>query len=297
MAEVDMSISEGSGDHPLASRVNQEWSRLSRTERVVARYLVASAPQQVMLATAGDLAQRTGTSDATVVRTARRLGYTGLPDLKSSLGAQFAASGPPQLSSRLEASRAAKDLASASTKVVDDALGRVARFGRGLDVTRLASALQLIVQAGEVFCYGWGSNELSARYMALKLSRAGRRAGASGATGFTLADDLLHLTSRQAVVVFAPGRPLPDLRLLVDHAKAAGAGLILVTEQQEQEIAQDVDVVLRDEGSPGGLTAEPLCAMLLADLLVLATMAVDKAPAVNTYALLTRLRKEIVPED
>ncbi|GHJ39328.1 MurR/RpiR family transcriptional regulator [Streptomyces sp. TS71-3] len=284
------------GGHSLASRVNHEWSRLTRTERKVARYLVAAAPQDVMLAAAGDIAQRTGTSDATVVRTARRLGYAGLPDLKSSLGAHFGAGGAPQISIRLEVSEASEDLAATSSAVVDDAVERIRQFGRTLDVARLTEALQLIVSAEEVFCYGWGSNELSARYLALKLNRAGKRSRHCGTTGFTLADDLLTLTSRHAAVLFAPGRALPDLRLLVDHAKATGVGTILVTERLDQEIAADVDVVLGDGGSPGGLTAEPLCAMLLADMLVLAMMSVGKDRAVDTYALLTRLRKEIVPD-
>ncbi|WP_030901651.1 MurR/RpiR family transcriptional regulator [Streptomyces sp. NRRL F-5126] len=289
-----MDASEAPEKSSLASRVNHEWSRLSKAERVVARHLAASPPEQIMLATASDIARRAGTSDATVVRTARRLGYAGLPDLKNSLGAHASAGGPPQLSSRLEASRAAEDLGATARQIVDDALSRITRFGDGLDVERLAEALRLLTDAAEVFCYGWGVNEMSARYLALKLRRAGKRALASGATGFAFADDLLALTSRHTVVIFAPGRPLPDLRLLVAQARAAGAGLILVTEQPEQEIACDVDVVLREQGSPGGLTAEPLCSLLIADLLVLAVMAVDKDPAVNTYALLTRLRSEIV---
>lgn len=289
-----MNASDASEDLSLASRVNHEWSRLSKTERVVARFLVASPPQQIMLATAGDIGRRTSTSDATVVRTARRLGYSGLPDLKASLGAHLGTVGPPQISSRLQISQTAKDLSATSTTVVGDAIDRITAFGRNLDLAQLGKALQLIVPATEIFCYGWGANELSARYLALKLNRIGKRSHASGATGFTLADDLLTLTSQHAVVVFAPGRVLPDLRLLIAHAKATGAGLILVTEHMTEEVTDTVDVVLGDEGSPGGLTAEPLCAMLLADMLVLATMAAAKDPAVNTYALLTRLRKEIV---
>jgi DNA-binding MurR/RpiR family transcriptional regulator len=294
-AIVDMDTSEVAADDlSLATRVNQEWNKLSKTERIVARFLVAAPPQQIMLATAGDIGQKTSTSDATVVRTARRLGYAGLPDLKSAIGAHLGTIGPPQISSRLHLSQTSKDLSAAASSVVSDALHRVTEFGRNVDVTQLGKALQLIASASEVFCYGWGTNELSARYLALKLNRIGKPSRASGATGFTLADDLLAISSRSAVVVFAPGRVLPDLRLLVDQAKATGAGLILVTEQMGEEITGKADAVLQDRGPSGGLTAEPLCAMLLADMLVLATMAVSKDSAVNSYELLTRLRKEIV---
>jgi DNA-binding MurR/RpiR family transcriptional regulator len=288
-----MDTSELTDDLTLATRVNQQWNRLSKTERIVARFLVAAPPQQIMLATAGDIGQKTGTSDATVVRTSRRLGYAGLPALKNALGAQLGTSVPPQISSRLHLSQTAKDLSTAASSVVRDALDRVTEFGRTIDVAQLGKALQLIASASEVFCYGWGSNHLSAQYLALKLNRIGKPSRASGATGFTLADDLLAISARNAIVVFAPGRVLPDLHLLVAHAKATGAGLVLVTEQMSDDITGKVDAVLSDQGASGGLTAEPLCAMLLADILVLATMAVGKDSAVNTYELLTRLRKEI----
>jgi DNA-binding MurR/RpiR family transcriptional regulator len=281
-------------DLSLASRVNREWTRLSKTERVVARYLVAVPPQQIMLATAGDIGRKTSTSDATVVRAARRLGYAGLPDLKNALGNQLGTVGPPQISSRLQLSQTSDDLSTASASVVRDAVERITAFGRTVDLAEVGKALHFIVPATEVFCYGWGTNELSARYLSLKLNRIGKPSTASGATGFRLADDLLGISSGHAVVIFAPGRVIPELRVLISHAKATGAGVVLVTEKMDEEITDAADVVLHDEGSPGGLTAEPLCAMLLADMLVLGTMAVNKDPAVDRYELLTRLRKEML---
>lgn len=291
LAELDTSE-----PRTLASRVNHEWTRLSKTERVVARYLVASPPQRIMLATAGDIGRTTGTSDATVVRTARRLGYAGLPDLKAALGENFGPATPPQISERLQLARTARDFSATADRVLADAHERITELGRKTDPAALAKALQLIAPAATVFCYGWGVNELSARYLALKLNRIGKFAVCSGATGFTLADDLLSLSARHAVVIFAPGRALPELDTLVAHARAAGAGTILVTENLGEELTGAVDVVLRDEASAGGLTAEPLGGMLLADMLVLATMAVGRDPAVDTYELLTRLRRELAPE-
>lgn len=291
-----MDTTEVPGDLTLASRVNHEWTRLSKTERIVARYLVAAPPQEIMLATAGDIGRKTSTSDATVVRAARRLGYTGLPDLKIAVGNQLGAVGPPQISSRLQLSQTSKDLSVATASVVRDAVDRITEFGRTVDLAELGKALHFIVPATEIFCYGWGTNELSARYLSLKLNRIGKPSSASGATGFRLADDLLGISTGHVVVIFAPGRVIPELRVLISHAKATGAGVVLVTERIAQEITDAADAVLHDEGSPGGLTAEPLCAMLIADMLVLGTMAVNKDPAVDKYELLTRLRKEMLGE-
>lgn len=281
-----MGTPEPPGALSLAGRVNHQWSRLSETEQVVARYLVTAPPQRIVFATADELGRRTGTSDTAVVGTARRLGYPGLTALKASLGRAPAA---PQLGFRLQL---AQDLPRASAHVVRDALGRISAFGRGLDPAALAEALRLVGSASRVFCYGWGVNELSARYLALKLSRAGKAARASGATGVAFADDLADLSPGHVVVAFAPGRLLPELELLAAHAKKAGARLVLVTEHLAGEIP--ADVVLHDPGSPGSLTAEPLCSMLVADLLVLG--ALGEGPATDTYALLTELRGELLED-
>ena len=65
----------------LSSRIEEHWQSLRASERAVAEYL-AEDPFSALYCTASELADRTGTSDATVVRTARALGYSGLPDLK-----------------------------------------------------------------------------------------------------------------------------------------------------------------------------------------------------------------------
>lgn len=291
-----MSVSEAA-EPALPSRVNQRWAKLSKTERVVARYLAASAPHEIMLATAGDIGARTGTSDATVVRTARRLGYSGLPELKSSLGAHLASGQAPQISSRLHFSHTTNDVSTRMRTVLTDAQQRIESLARTMDPVQLGKAIELTASASEVFCYGWGTNEISARYLALRLNRIGKRTRASGATGFALADDLLTISGSQEVVVFAPGRMLPELRLLIEHAKASGAGVVVVTENLDDEILGQADAVLTDESSPGALTAEPLCQILIADLLVLGSMALAEQTAVSTYELLTRLRQEIVGDD
>jgi DNA-binding MurR/RpiR family transcriptional regulator len=291
-----MNISEAA-EPSLSSRVNQQWARLSKTERIVARYLAASAPHEIMLATANDIGARTGTSDATVVRTARRLGYSGLPELKNSLGAHLASGQAPQISSRLHFSQTTHDLSTRMTKVLTDAQQRIEALALAMDPVALGKAIELTASASEVFCYGWGTNELSARYLALRLNRIGKRTRVSGATGFVLADDLLTISANQEIVIFAPGRMLPELHLLIEHAKASGAGVVVVTENLDEEILDRADAVLTDKSSPGALTAEPLCQLLIADLLVLGTMALTEQAAVSTYELLTRLRQEIVGND
>ena len=47
-------------------------------------------PHEVAFASADDIGERTGSSDATVIRTAKALGYSGLPELKREVGVAMA---------------------------------------------------------------------------------------------------------------------------------------------------------------------------------------------------------------
>ena len=68
----------------LPERVAARGHLLSGAEQVVARFM-ADNPQEVAFASAEQLGRFTGTSDATVIRTVKSLGYQGLPSLKRAL--------------------------------------------------------------------------------------------------------------------------------------------------------------------------------------------------------------------
>ena len=72
---------EGGG---FRERVGARLDSLSPRERAVTDFLL-DRPSEAVTASAAELAARTGTSDATVVRTARSLGYGGLRELKRAI--------------------------------------------------------------------------------------------------------------------------------------------------------------------------------------------------------------------
>ena len=55
--------------------------RLTPSERKIGEYLLRN-PDEVLGSSAVKIAEATGTSDASVIRTIKGLGYQGLPDLK-----------------------------------------------------------------------------------------------------------------------------------------------------------------------------------------------------------------------
>src|SRR6266702_8617684 len=70
----------------FADRLAARAAELAPAERRVAELLLDLGPEATLLSAAA-LAERLGTSDATVVRTAKSLGYSGLAELRRALAA------------------------------------------------------------------------------------------------------------------------------------------------------------------------------------------------------------------
>ncbi|TVT20523.1 MurR/RpiR family transcriptional regulator [Amycolatopsis acidiphila] len=279
----------------MAARIGRRTGELSPAEQRVAEYLWKH-PGMIVLSTAAELAELAGTSDATVVRTVKALGYSGLPELKRAVGHEVV-SDTPAARLRQKVEQAGDDPASLADELLAESMERLAETRRLLAGPAFTAAVDLLAGADEVIGYGLGLSELPMRYLAMRLRRLGRRARSSAATGFRLADDLLPLAPGHLVVLNAPERLLPDMRTLVRHARAAGAGVLLLTESLGATLDSQVDVTLTAVHSPSRLTAEGLSATFLLDCLLLALAKRDPGAAAEHAELLATLRTRLAPGD
>ena len=81
-----MARSVANATDTYAERVAERGDELAPAERRVAELLLDLGPEATLLSAAA-LAEQLGTSDATVVRTAKALGYSGLAELRRALAA------------------------------------------------------------------------------------------------------------------------------------------------------------------------------------------------------------------
>src|SRR3954447_9828976 len=78
----------------FAGRIAATGDSLSGAERKVVRFFQDNR-EDVLVASAAELAQKIGTSDATVIRATRALGYSGLDDMRRQLAAELRSSLSP----------------------------------------------------------------------------------------------------------------------------------------------------------------------------------------------------------
>ncbi|WP_353944083.1 MurR/RpiR family transcriptional regulator [Streptomyces sp. HUAS MG91] len=287
-----MEITEGVAR--LRAVVRERWDGLSTSERAVAQYLVSAPAESLLFASAQELGTASGTSNASVVRTLQRLGYAGLPALKRELANDFTSAVAPEERLKRRIAHVGQDLDGIWGEVFDEAAERIEHARRLTPGDALREAVGILAQAGEIHCYGVAASELAARHLALALGRIGRRARFLGDTGFALADRLLGVGRGDAVVIFQPGRDLPELTVVVDRARAVGARVVLVTDELAEAYGSRVDAVLTAPHTPTGITAEALAALVVVDALLLALTALDEGRAVETSHQLTFLREQLL---
>ncbi|WP_326834593.1 MurR/RpiR family transcriptional regulator [Amycolatopsis rhabdoformis] len=281
---------------PLSARVEERLAGLSPAEQRVAEYL-RSHQQAILLSTAGDLGVLSGTSDATVVRAVKALGYSGLPELKRVVGRYVVGDTNPATRLRERIEQTAGDTAGLLDQVLTESVERLTETRRLLAEPEFTTAVDLLDSAAEVLGFGLGPSELPMQYLVTRLHRLGRRAWSTSATGFRLADDLVRLRAGDVVVLSVPDRLLHDVKTIVEHARSVGARVLLITNSLRPTLGEQADVVLTAVQTVSGLTQEGLAATLVVDCLLAGLARKDPAAVSDQLDLLTALRTALVPRD
>ncbi|MGW0943848.1 MurR/RpiR family transcriptional regulator [Streptomyces sp. NPDC002623] len=226
----------------LAAKVRTLAPTATRSMQRVAE-TVAGDPAGCAALTVTGLAIRTGTSEATVVRTARLLGYTGYRDLRLAL-AGLAAQQQSGRSPALTTDIAVDDsLADVVAKLAHDEQQTLADTAAALDTGQLEAAVGAAAGARRIDVYGVGASGLVAQDLTQKLLRIGRIAHAHSDT---------HLAVTTAVQL-GPG----DLAVAITHSGSTrdvveplrvaferGATTVAVTGRPQSAVTQYADHVL-----------------------------------------------------
>jgi DNA-binding MurR/RpiR family transcriptional regulator len=261
---------------------------LSPKERAVADFYVEHREEAAFLS-AAEIAERLGTSDATVVRAVKAMGYAGMSELRRELIDALRARATPAV--RL--GRTLED-------VGEDPLGSVLALeiellesARSIDRADFARAVDVLAGGGRVLCYGLGPSGPLADYFTLRLRRFGRRAQAITASGLRLADALLAVEPDDALLLIAFERLDADPAAVLQRANDLGLRVVLLTDTLGARLADRVEVALPALRGRGGALSGGAATMALLDALLLAVAARDRGRSLAALAELNELRKRL----
>ena len=165
--------------------------------------MLGAGPKSWMLS-ARELGEKAGTSGVTVVRAAKALGYPKLGHLRLALADYWPENSEPRLDERFEAT-----LESAANGLLEEEIDVAATSLRALrqQVSRedFERAVEILDRSQRIVWRGIGPSGFLAEYAALHCQRIGHTSIAMTRMGTELADELLSLQPKDALVVLSYG--------------------------------------------------------------------------------------------
>ncbi len=270
----------------LADRLALRVADLAPAERRVADALVELGADASLLS-ASALAAQLGTSDATVVRTAKALGYSGLAELRRALVVDVA-NPPPGERLRRTLDRTSRDQIFAAT--MGNHLAALDELARNVSTADFEVAVDTLVGSGRVVWRGVGPSAHLAAYAQILTQRIGKPSTAFVHTGTSFADELSALRVGDAVVLLAYGRLQSHARVLVERSAELGVPVILITDTLGRRLGPHVHTTLQSgRGAPGSFASHSTTLVLI-EALVLGVAAADRDASGAALATLNDLR-------
>ncbi|NLS00348.1 MurR/RpiR family transcriptional regulator [Rhizobium sp. P38BS-XIX] len=279
-------------DQPsLNERIDAALPSMPPAEQKMASFF-RNQKQAVLLNSAAEISLKAGTSDATVVRTARSLGFEGLADLREAILADLTGSGPE---GRL--SRTLEDLGANS----DGALGLVLRAHResleAMSSTAFSEAfgrtIRILFSARRRFVFGIGPSGSVAEYAALQFNRLGLPTTGLSDSGIGLADQLISVGKGDAILMIAHAPVYREVSVVLDYAEANEVPVLLVGDSLYPFVSKQVTEVLPISRGRADHLAMHGATIVLIEAMIVALAAEDREAALSSLAKFGALRGAI----
>ncbi|GAA2317985.1 MurR/RpiR family transcriptional regulator [Streptomyces hawaiiensis] len=226
----------------LAAKVRTLGPSMTRSMQRVAE-AVAGDPAGCAALTVTGLAELTGTSEATVVRTARLLGYPGYRDLRlalAGLAAQQQSGRAPAITTDIAVDDPITDVVA---KLAYDEQQTLADTAAGLDTVQLAAAVTALTTARRTDVYGVGASGLVAQDLTQKLLRIGLMAHAHSDPHLAVTNAVQLRAGDVAIAIThsgSTGDVIEPLRVAFER----GATTVAITGRPNGPVTQYADHVL-----------------------------------------------------
>lgn len=263
-------------ENPLIRNLKNGADRFSPNQRVLARHVLANH-QAVAFSTISQLAQRTGVSEATIVRFAKTLGFPGYPafqkEIRRLVRAELRGVERFRLGEAVAAARRTPlDI------VADKERENLSALYDVFDARAYARALAMLRGAGAIVVAGTRSTAPLAYHLWFALAKLGFHATRASAITSETYDHLSRLGKDACVVVIGYPRYLREQVGLLEYAKARKLATLTITDSVFSPLQGDVSLYAPAESA--SFVAFHCAPLVLINALVHELSIADKAKTV-----------------
>lgn len=223
---------------------------LTKSERRIADYIV-DHPGEVMEETVADLAVHAQSSEITISRFCKKLGCSGLKELKLMLAADLSAA-PQKDFHDIKAGDTGRQVASKVFANIAEGLQDTLSL---LDYDAVDEAARLILKARRIYVFGFGNSATVCMDMATRFLRLGLAIREYADSHMQVTAAAL-MTPADVVLAVSHSGATKELLQSVRAAKAAGGKVIVITSHGQSPLAGEADVCLCGMGREVQYTSE-----------------------------------------
>jgi len=271
--------------------ISERYNQLTKSEKRIANYLRKNQEESAFLA-AGEIADRLGLSEATLVRFARTLGFSSYPSMRSVLQENFRrrVTHSARLRSRLDDLREAGDI---FEKVTISEIDYLTQALQTVSREALHQAVSYMKQSDRIFVFGGGPSVSLVHLLNLRLTRFGKQVIPITMTGREMLEPLLLLTARDMLFAIGFFDVNPSLQVALDYAVEKSCPVVLLTDTLGSVIGSKADVILAAKRGPVSAFHSLVVPMTIINTLLLSLANENQAQVMETLDKLDLLREQL----
>jgi DNA-binding MurR/RpiR family transcriptional regulator len=250
----------------------------------------------VLANSAAELAEMIGTSDATVVRSVKALGFQGLAELRQSIAASIGENSAPLQHMRHtldEVEGKAGEANAACDLVIETHAESLRCLQEKSARAQIHAAIARLQPAERIVIYAAGPSRPLAEYLRILLARHGRPAKIIGQGGIGLADDLMDLAAQDGLLVLSYGKPYQEVLLTAGEAGILGIPMVLVTDMPNTKLARMAQVIIAARRGRAERVALHGTTLVTLEALVMGLAVASRGRTMRALARLGTLRSAL----
>ena len=226
----------------ILESITAQYHSLTRSGKKLADYIFAHTGEAQYFSIS-TLAENSGVSEASITRFCHGLGLAGYNDFKLALAKTDHVTDMGELSDSPQGIASEDSLNTIFQKIHKASVLSLNETLELLDEDAINKAVDLLVQADRVFCFGNGGSMVMAMEAWARFSTATSRFVHVSDSHMQIMNTALA-TSRDVLLVFSYSGSTKDMEDTLQIAREHGVSIILVTHYPNSRAAQYADVVL-----------------------------------------------------
>jgi DNA-binding MurR/RpiR family transcriptional regulator len=228
--------------------ISNSYPQLTKGEKQIASYLLKNQDEAAFLS-GGELANRLGLSEATVVRFARKLGYESYPGMREALQENFRrrVGHSARLRSRLDELREGGDI---FEKVTVSEIDYLTEALQTVDRDQIKKAVARMIECEHLFVFGTGPSISLVHLLHQRLTRFGKQVIPLTVAGRETLEPLLLMTKKDLLFAIGFFDVNPTLQIVLDYTREVNCPAILLTDTLGSIVGDKVDIVLSAKRGP-----------------------------------------------